>query len=204
MPWYYMPIMPALSYFGALAICPKDEFDGLTIALFTALAVLSLLCLLYFYSLGMPEIGERQAGLFSAGKSNVLIFGRYPPAILFYKVHNEKIGGAAPAGSAPQTGSQPQSFCWINTLNASEVNDTASVLAAFHNYSAFRANDSFSDVTDLFWRRQVYKLPCGISSFDWLITAGISENATLASGEFEVANRTSGDVIVFRYIGSKN
>jgi 4-amino-4-deoxy-L-arabinose transferase-like glycosyltransferase len=188
MPWYYLPIIPAISFFAALAICPKDEFDNLTIVLFITLLLFTLGGLVYFYSLGMPEISERQAGLFAAGKQNVLVFGRYPPAVFFYKAHTEKMGGTS-------------SFCWINSLNASDVNDTASVLGAFHNYSTFRENDSFSEMTDLFWRKQIYKMPCSISRFDWLITAGIDENVTLATGEFELANRTSGDVFVFRYIG---
>jgi 4-amino-4-deoxy-L-arabinose transferase-like glycosyltransferase len=90
---YYLPVLPALSFFAASVLIGskgQEKADLFFLISFSMLAIasLSLYALLQFqeYRFFLPE---KEAGLMLAGKQDVLVIGGYKPSILAYKMGTE-------------------------------------------------------------------------------------------------------------------
>lgn len=97
MPWYYLPVMPALAYFSALVLVKwenKEKIDAFFWIFLSGALLLSLLLSSMLYVFTADQfIAQKEAGLLLTGKENVLIIGQYAPAIPAYKVLTERESG---------------------------------------------------------------------------------------------------------------
>lgn len=97
MAWHYLPVMPAIAYFAALALLRwegKEKADAFFAMFFAAVCVFSLASIVFTYNiLYSPYVAQKEAGLLLAGKENVLIIGAYQPGIIAYKAATEMRAG---------------------------------------------------------------------------------------------------------------
>jgi len=93
MVWYFLPVMPAISYFACMSLVMwkgKERMDGLFGFVFAAGALLGLGIALYTYvSLSEFYSVEKEAGLLLSGKEDVAVIGLYTPTLVTYKYHSE-------------------------------------------------------------------------------------------------------------------
>jgi len=94
MPWYYLPVMPAVAYFTATALLVwngKEKPDAFfTIFFSLALFFTVVLTIGLYLDVYGDFVSQKEAGLLLAGKENVAIIGTYAPGILAYKITTEK------------------------------------------------------------------------------------------------------------------
>ncbi|MBI5227681.1 glycosyltransferase family 39 protein [Candidatus Micrarchaeota archaeon] len=94
MVWYYLPVMPAIGYFAALALIKfegVEKLDLFFVIVFSLILISTLYLTLSLYSEAHAIYSpEREAGLFLSGKKNVGIFGLYAPGVFSYKILDER------------------------------------------------------------------------------------------------------------------
>jgi len=173
MPWYFLPIIPPFSIAAALIMLNSslklDRFSLLAIAFFLLTSLLLLPLILDYMK---DAIGERPAGKYLIGKGNVLIAGDYAPSLLFYKLHGE----------------QPpySTFCWLINLDAKNRSDSSYLSEVVRSYSSLSENHTYNErITDIFWNLEQFKLPCNVSSFDYLALVRVPNETAAVLTEFQ-------------------
>ncbi len=95
MPWYFLPVMPAIAYFATLTMA-KDENGKNKLDLFFVIGISSVIIISIIFGMSLmfgieDNYGsDRTAGKFLASKENVLIIGGYAPGTFGYKIIEEK------------------------------------------------------------------------------------------------------------------
>jgi len=161
-PWYYLPVLPAVCAFAAMALYDplkdwKGNFDRLAVAALVILVSLHLVLGAYslLYAMHSPE---KEAGLAIAGKENVLILGQFNPGIFAYKevVERRTLGKALDYGliiGPPSFGGEE---------GADFVND-------YHNDKHQTEDGSFSAI---YTSSSIFRKDTNITRFDYLVLSG--------------------------------
>ena len=161
-PWYYLPVLPAVSFFAALAVyntrkALKENLPGLLAA--AAICAISLMLVwgayLALYNLHYPE---KIAGTAIAGKENVLIIGHFKPGIIAYKELIER-----------QTLGRPLDFGFILGPPAFGADDAAAFVRDYGTGAVPAINGSFSG---MYTSPSVFRKDTNITDFDYLVLAG--------------------------------
>jgi 4-amino-4-deoxy-L-arabinose transferase-like glycosyltransferase len=88
MVWYYLPVMPAIAYFAAMALLKWDKIekpDMFFMLFFTVILVLTLISIIYSYITIYSDFSpQKEAAMLLQGKSGVLVLGGYAPSIPAY------------------------------------------------------------------------------------------------------------------------
>jgi 4-amino-4-deoxy-L-arabinose transferase-like glycosyltransferase len=181
LPWYYLPVMPAVGYFACIPLLMwkgKEKPDKVFKVFLALLIVFVSVATLYSYWLLKDFNDYREAGSFLSGKENVLIVGQYIPSVVAYKILPELRSG------------RRIDFGWIafpDNLSA----DYSPVYAADYHSGRFHAVDgSFSS---MFVEKSVFRKETNITKFDYVAVLG-SENLTLPGRDI-VFNRSG--VIIY-------
>ncbi len=185
LPWYYLPVVPAISYFAALVLVRSDgkektdEFFYFTLALI-AIASLAFYAVLEYYSYSYYN-PERVAGTLVAGKENVLIIGSYKPSIAAYKVLSERRAG------------EDLDFGWIilgpganGTVMDSYVRD--------YNYSGY--NVTQGSLSGLFLSSGIFRKDSNLTRFDYVVVAG--ERDYRPAGSTRLYSDDQANIYVYR------
>lgn len=159
MPWYFLPVAPAIAYFGVMLLIMwkgKERLDKLFWA-FLSLALLLTLALnafIYVFELHDNFYPQKQAGLLLSGKENVAIIGIYNPGIMAYKQLSE---------------SEPKDFGWL--LVPRNVTDAgiAEYLIDYHSDGYPIQQGSFSS---MFTRSTTFRKDTNITEFDYFVMVG--------------------------------
>ncbi|MFN7991403.1 MAG: phospholipid carrier-dependent glycosyltransferase [Candidatus Micrarchaeia archaeon] len=89
MPWYYLPVMPAIAHFAVLPLIRwkgKEDIGPLASVMLLSAAVFSLFMVSQSYlALQQDFSAYRTAGLMLAGKGSALIIGDFCPSVVAYK-----------------------------------------------------------------------------------------------------------------------
>ncbi|MBN1170132.1 glycosyltransferase family 39 protein [Candidatus Micrarchaeota archaeon] len=152
MPWYYLPVFPAIAYFASLLLVMhngKEAIDKFFAIIFSIFLVASLATIAFlYYNLNEEYTAQKNAGLLVSG--NVLIIGDYAPTILPYL--------------------QEKDFGWILAHNQATPELISDFVDDYHSCKYDVTDGSFSP---MFHRPDaIYRKDTGISSFDYLILSG--------------------------------
>lgn len=172
MPWYFLPVLPALSFFAVLPLVQQGKEEKIDLFLFFVMALLCIASLAFFYTIEFMQYPafepQKQAGILLAGKENVLIIGNYKPSIVAYKVETEdRSTGAA------------LDFGWIDLQPATNVSVIATLVRDYHAPGYNITDGSFSGA---FTATNNYRKDTNITHFDYIAFAG--------RGDYTPANST--------------
>ncbi|MFH0884352.1 MAG: glycosyltransferase family 39 protein [Candidatus Micrarchaeota archaeon] len=94
-PWHYLPALPAVSFFAVAGLSDRQWNVSRTgIVVIIAIIAVSLLMSSNIYkAYSAAFLPQRDAGLYLAGKENVLIIGEYRMGTVAYKILAEKETG---------------------------------------------------------------------------------------------------------------
>lgn len=165
LPWYFLPTLPAISFFCALPLMRhggKERADAFAFIVFAMLAVASLGLYSYLsyetYRIYQPE---KDVGLMLSGKENALIIGRYKPSIFAYKMLSEE----AAAGKSLD-------FGWI----MAKEKDSAGMLAAFvSDYNTRQFNVTDGSFSPAFATPMVFRKDSNLTSFEYIAVCGFPD-----------------------------
>ncbi|MDD5171471.1 MAG: hypothetical protein PHF60_00350 [Candidatus ainarchaeum sp.] len=143
MPWYYLPVLPAISYFAAITLLKwdgKEKPDRFFFIIMVMLLCLSAVLLAFIYSgINSDFIAQKEAGLMLSGKENVLVVGNYAPGVLAYKMLSEK-----------QDYGRSLDVAWIQAAD----NFTADMASAYiHDYHTDAYPVSDGSFSGIFYRK---------------------------------------------------
>ncbi|MFA5187205.1 MAG: hypothetical protein WC551_12070 [Patescibacteria group bacterium] len=161
-PWYYLPVLPAVSFFAALAVYDfrkawKENLPGLLAA--AAICAISLMLVWGAYqALFNLHNPERVIGTAIAGKENVLIIGHFKPGIIAYKELNERGHMGRPLDYGFILG--PPSF---------GGEEAAAFVRDYGTGAVPATNGSFSG---MYTSASVFRKDTNITDFDYLVLAG--------------------------------
>ncbi|MFZ5500654.1 MAG: hypothetical protein ACOY58_01910, partial [Candidatus Micrarchaeota archaeon] len=185
-PWYYLPVLPAVCAFAAMALYNpskgwKGNLGGLAVA---ALAVLASLYLVSgaYQILNAQHSPEKEAGLAIAGKENVLIIGQFKPGIFAYKEALERGATGRVLDYGLVVG--PQGF---------GGEEAADFVLDYHTPQHAVRDGSFSA---LYTSSAIFRKDTDISRFDYIVLSGdpgFLLRAPLVYGE--------GGILVYRVSG---
>jgi 4-amino-4-deoxy-L-arabinose transferase-like glycosyltransferase len=172
MPWYFMPIAPMLSVCAG-HLFAKGGLNVLGKAVIAA-CIVAMVGSTYWVmsSLDFGANGERDAGIYLAGKENVLVAGSYSPSVVFYKNHFDGKGG--------------RGLCWSIPGEGSNITNPEYMVRVAQDYAGLNS----TKLTDIFWRKAEFGLPCSFASFKYISVkradvSGLLENGYIAEKEFE-------------------
>jgi len=189
MPWYYLPIIPPLSVFAALPILAGQRADKFTFITLSCLLLVSAGISAYFYvqnTFGFSTLHEKEAGIYLQGKNNTLLIGSYPAGLLFYKMHFEN----------PRT-----NFCWINMFTPQNASEET-IRGYIFNYSSFSPPSSYSRLTDFFWERRDFKLPCPApEKFDYIAASGVNESIMASLHGYKLSRAFGSNLTIYERTG---
>ncbi len=158
MPWYYLPVMPAVAYFAALFLLEwkgKERTDVLfTAVLALALAFTSALILLTYVNISAIYLPQKEAGLMLAGKENVLIIGEYAPGIAAYKTLAEE-----------RSLGRPLDFGWILWPAGGAPSNASAFVADYHSGKLPLVDGSF---TGIFTTEATFRKDSNMTSADYV------------------------------------
>ncbi len=162
MVWYFLPVMPAISYFACMSLVMwkgKERMDGLFAFVFAAGALLGLGMTIYTYvSLSEYYSVEKEAGLLLAGKENVAVIGLYSPTLVTYKYHSE----LSALG-------RPLDFGWIAFPEAVPQETVLDFALDYHTGSHPAVDGSFSG---FYTTNQTFRKDTGITGPQIIAIAG--------------------------------
>jgi 4-amino-4-deoxy-L-arabinose transferase-like glycosyltransferase len=96
-PWYFLPISLPIAYFAVKALLQwdgREKADRFFLIVFALFILISVASLVYFYATLYPTVQPlKEAGLFLAGKENVLIVGYASFEPIAYKLNIERRAG---------------------------------------------------------------------------------------------------------------
>ncbi len=163
LPWYYLPVLPAIAYFAAVALVRADGKEKADSFFYFTLALMALSSLVFYgvleYFVYQHYLPEKEAGLAVAGKANVLIIGFYTPSVAAYKVLEEARQG------------ESLDFGWmiLNPVNSSRID----YYVRDYNYSGFNLTQGSFD--RIFLSNGTFRKDSGVSRFDYVVVAGARE-----------------------------
>ncbi len=162
MPWYYLPVLPAIAYFAAAALLRwegREKPDRLFLAVLAMALALSLfLAVLYYQQLYEAFINQKEAGLLLAGKENVLVVGSYAPGIVSYKMLTEQrsLGRSLDVG-------------WVTAIRNFSSEEVLAYLSDYHTMKYPIVDGSFSK---LFSTSDTFRKDSNLTSFDYVAVDG--------------------------------
>ncbi|MEW6036062.1 MAG: glycosyltransferase family 39 protein [Candidatus Micrarchaeota archaeon] len=178
--WYYLPVLPAISFFSALLLLRwdgKERPDALFAIVFCMLAAVSLASAFYIeflvYGASKPEM---EAGLLLAGKENVLIIGRYPTTLVGYKMLTEyhELG-------------HPLDFGWVTSSRGMPQEAIAEYLRDYHSDSYPAADGSFNEI---YTTNKTFRKDTNITSFDYIAVTAFDKpeipNSTIVYEKLDI------------------
>jgi 4-amino-4-deoxy-L-arabinose transferase-like glycosyltransferase len=159
MPWYFLPVAPAMAYFGAMLLLMwkgKERIDTLFWAFLSIAIALTLALSVFIYVTELHDrfYPQKEAGLLLAGKDNVLIMGIYYPGIFSYKIMNEP---------------EPKDFGWL--LVPRNVTDAAlaEYVMDYHSEGYPVQDGSFSS---MFSTSHTFRKDTNLTRFDYIVIVG--------------------------------
>jgi hypothetical protein len=160
--WYYLPVMPAIAYFAALTLVKHDgeeRLDKFFMIIFSMMLLASVaLCLMVYATIYGDYMPQKDVGMMMAGKENVLVLGRYNPAILTYKMLNEGSYGRV------------RDVGWILEQKNMPKEDAGALIQDYHKQVANMTDGSFSAMfTAQDWS---FRKDTNITSFDYVVLVG--------------------------------
>jgi hypothetical protein len=188
-PWYYLPVLPAISFFAALAVYGgkkswKENLSGLLIA--AAICVISLMLVWGAYlALHSLHNAEKIIGTAIVGRENVLIIGHFKPGILAYKELGER-----------QTLGHPLDYGFILGPPSFGGDDAAAFVRDYNTGAVPAINGSFSG---MYTSPSVFRKDTNITSFDYLVLAGDLGFGLSGPEILEQA----GDIVVYKKPGAQ-
>jgi 4-amino-4-deoxy-L-arabinose transferase-like glycosyltransferase len=159
MPWYFLPVAPAISYFAVKRMLiwkGREKLDTLFWAFFSMalLLTLALNAYIYVFELNKNFYPQKEVGLLMAGKDNVLIIGIYYPGISAYKIMNEP---------------EPKDFGWILVpRNASDA-VVATYILDYHSDTYQTQDGSFGS---MFSTSHIFRKDTSLTEFDYVVIIG--------------------------------
>jgi 4-amino-4-deoxy-L-arabinose transferase-like glycosyltransferase len=184
LPWYFLPIMPAVAYFAALTLIRwdgKEKMDAFFAIFMCLLLALSAFAMAAAYIIMTPGYeAEKAAGLLLSGKENVLIIGGYRPGVVAYKVLDERQAG------------KELDFGWVLHDPNMTKDETEAFLADYHARSGNVTDGSFSA---FFTSNRIFRKDTNITHFDYV--ALIQEDGISMAGTELIYNK-SGILIYHR------
>lgn len=177
MPWYYLPVMPAIAYFAAMLLIVdegKERTDGFFAMIFGIMLVISaVICLSFYSGLYSSFLPQKEAGLLLAGKENVIVLGSYAPGIISYKMITEI-----------DTMGRPLDIGWILYTNDSEELNSEFL----KNYSSDRYPVRQGSFSLMFHSLEIFRKDTNITKPEYVVTVYL-ENATVANASL-IYNRS--------------
>lgn len=162
MPWYFLPVMPAIAFFAAAALLRwegKEKPDRFFIIVLSVALLLSLpLMALYYSGLREGPLPEQEAGLLLAGKENVLIVGIYAPDIVSYKMLTE----LRSTGHSKDVG-------WIITQANPTADEILTYASDYHSMKYPIVDGSFSSS---FTSNATFRKDSNLTSPDYVAVSG--------------------------------
>jgi hypothetical protein len=160
--WYYLPVMPAISYFAVLLLIRwdgLDKMDKFFAIFFSAMLLLTTAMVAYVYIINHEfYIAEKEAGLLIAGHENVSIVGVYAPTIVATKELTEL-----------REGGRMLDFGWVVSSGTFSEDEVRSFAMDYWSdeYPAVQGdfNGFFSNFT-------TYRKDTNITDFDYLVITG--------------------------------
>jgi len=158
MPWYFLPVMPAVAYFATAALIRwegREKPDRFFLIVLSFVLLLNL-ALLAFYYAGIREefLPQKEVGLLLAGKENVLVIGSDAPGIIAYKTLTEQRS----TGNSLDVG-------WIVTANNLSADVIRTYVADYHSMKYPIVDGSFSS---MFTNNAMFRKNSNLTSFDYV------------------------------------
>ncbi|MFH1260492.1 MAG: glycosyltransferase family 39 protein [Candidatus Micrarchaeota archaeon] len=177
MPWYYLPVMPAISYFAVILLLKwdgKEKMDALFTA-FISMAIIATIVLSSFVYFGLyySYNPEKEAGNFLSGKENVLIIGEYASSVVAYKILGEY-----------RTDGKWKDFGWILILN----HDSAAIPDFIEDYHTDKYETKNGSFSSIFTNKTIFRKDTDITKFDYIVIVSEETNNTYGSIVFNQSN----------------
>lgn len=160
MPWYFLPVLPAVSYFAVALLLKwdgKEKVDRFFWIFMSMALVLSMVLIIVSCS-GTYNgfIPQKEAGMMLSGKENVLILGGYAPGIVSYKMLTEK-----------ETLGRPLDSGWILNFNNFTPDMAAEFSRDYHSDRYAVSDGSFTTFpTHL---NSTYRKDTDLARFDYFV-----------------------------------
>ncbi|MBU0532195.1 glycosyltransferase family 39 protein [Candidatus Micrarchaeota archaeon] len=159
MPWYFLPVFPAIAYFSSLTLIKHDGKERIDtfFAIFLALTIIATIIppLMWYDHLYSYKYPEKEVGLLLSGKENVMILGNYRPGIIAYKVLTEK------------RNRQTIDFGWI--LDPGDELSDEIVLEYVDDYYLDKYEVIDGSFSSMFTNHVIYRKDTDISDFDYIV-----------------------------------
>ncbi|MBU0532571.1 glycosyltransferase family 39 protein [Candidatus Micrarchaeota archaeon] len=191
MAWYFLPIMPAVTYFAGMALLKwdgKERIDTFFALFFGATLLISLYGAFFFTYVSYHDAftPQKEAGLLISGKENVAIIGTYTPGVLAYKMLSEKKSLGAPLDVG-----------WILyvDINQSYVSDFAV------DYYSDKYNVVDGSFSGIFTSPGIYRKDTNISSFDYIVVVGpymLEEYELLYNSSENYPNMSAKEIKIYK------
>ncbi len=167
MPWYFLPVMPAVVYFAVKAMAYDEKrklrIDRFFRIMFVIMAAFNLLIgMLVFYAVENQYSAEKRAGEWLAGRENVLIIGKYSPTVFAYKMLEEKRGAGA----------------WLDygmVFSGGLVGEVpfGKIAPFLKDYYGPQENITDGNFGKMFFEPGIYRKDTNIMDFDYVVFAGV-------------------------------
>ena len=163
LPWYYLPVMPAVGYFAALTLIRwkgREKIDAAFWAFLGFLLLVVIAVLLYNYSTYFAHYSDhREAGKMMAGKEGVLFIGRYVPGVVAYKVLEDYKSG------------NPLDYGWIAfPQEGTDYSGLAPFIEDYHYSGVTVIDRTFSE---LFSRKEIFRKETNLTSFRYIVVTEV-------------------------------
>ncbi len=160
MPWYFLPVFPAIAYFSSLTLIKHNGRERIDtfFAIFLVLTIIATIIppLMWYEHLHSFKSAEKEVGLMISGKENVLIIGGYRPGVVAYKVLTEKRSGGE------------SDFGWI--LDPSDKLSDEVIMEYIDDYQLDEYDVIDGRFSSMFLNHDVaYRKDTNISNFDYIV-----------------------------------
>lgn len=186
-PWYFLPVMPAVSYFAALALLregKKEKMDAFFTIFFAFLIILAVVSSVAVREIDRAEMApKKEAGLLLAGKDNVLFVGTWNPTTIAYKTVEE----------IRSTG-KANDFGWVLFANNSDPGAYYDFIDDYNTDKYEVIQGSFSSAYAV---KAIFRKDAAIEKFDYVVATGL-ENISLP--DTELLYNKSG-ILIFKMDG---
>jgi hypothetical protein len=159
LPWYFLPILPAISFFAVNLLLKAEGHEKADLFFMITIGLMAVFSLAFFAFLEYYEYRqfqpEKDAGLLMAGKHDVLVIGPYKPSILAYKMQAEERSLGAPLDVG-----------WI----VIEQNTSGSIIGDFvQDYHTEKYNTTDGSFSSLFVSDATFRKDSNITRFDYVV-----------------------------------
>ncbi|MFN7991398.1 MAG: glycosyltransferase family 39 protein [Candidatus Micrarchaeia archaeon] len=165
MPWYFLPVLPAISYFVAVLLVRHEGKERMDLFMGLVLAGLIIMTMALDLYLRFEELrffnAEKEAGTMLAGKADVLVIGTYTPSLIAYKTLPER-----------KAWGSPLDFGWV--LLGPDANRTM-----YDDFVRDYMNDRYEVVqgsmSSGFSRPIIFRKDSNITRFSYIVVSGPSD-----------------------------